>query len=228
MNEDEQDLGPIVAEEEAALEAARARVAAIVARQEAERRESALEAERKAERAKREVEGALVLLLLWRRQRASQVGISVAQRQLLRLQREELAVTLGAAARSKALLIQTGKLEQAAHSYAEALGRAAAMRRETRVAGSLARASVSVDWRLQRMAHAEVWGTAQQEIGRIQRRAGELDITLMREWVAVLDRRTCKVCKSLDGTTIPASESFEVEPPVHGFCRCSTRLTRAS
>jgi Phage Mu protein F like protein len=224
VNEDE-DLGYIVAEEQASLDAARARVAAIVAQQEAERRDTELEAQRKADKAKRDVEGAIVLLFLWRRRRAAQVGGAVAQQQLLRLRRQELAVTLGAAAQSKALLLQTAKLEQAAKSYAEALGRAAQLRRESRIGGSLARASVSVDWRLERMAHAEIWGTAQREIGRIQRRAGALDPALMREWVATLDKRTCKACKSLDGTRVRASETFEVEPPAHGFCRCSTRLT---
>jgi hypothetical protein len=45
---------------------------------------------------------------------------------------------------------------------------------------------------------------------------------LFHVWSAVLDRRTCEDCASLDGTTIPIDEEFEAgaETPLHPDCRC--------
>lgn len=41
------------------------------------------------------------------------------------------------------------------------------------------------------------------------------------QWVAVLDPRTCPVCRPLDGTTAPAPEAFpRGAPPLHPLCRC--------
>jgi hypothetical protein len=41
-------------------------------------------------------------------------------------------------------------------------------------------------------------------------------------WSAILDRRTCAVCGSLDGMTVPAGKPFmeTADPPIHPLCRC--------
>ena len=41
------------------------------------------------------------------------------------------------------------------------------------------------------------------------------------EWVAVLDPRTCPICRPLDGIRVPAPELFpNGPPPLHPLCRC--------
>lgn len=40
-------------------------------------------------------------------------------------------------------------------------------------------------------------------------------------WNAVLDPRTCPVCRPLDGTTAPSPQAFPLgPPPLHPLCRC--------
>lgn len=40
-------------------------------------------------------------------------------------------------------------------------------------------------------------------------------------WSAVLDPRTCPVCRPLDGQRRPTPSGFGVTPPVHPHCRCA-------
>ncbi|MFZ9960555.1 MAG: phage minor head protein [Candidatus Limnocylindrus sp.] len=40
-------------------------------------------------------------------------------------------------------------------------------------------------------------------------------------WEAVLDPRTCPICRPLDGTRAASPEEFpEGPPPLHPLCRC--------
>jgi len=41
-------------------------------------------------------------------------------------------------------------------------------------------------------------------------------------WSAILDSRTCRICKSLDGTYFEPGDSAlaELKPPLHLSCRC--------
>jgi hypothetical protein len=51
----------------------------------------------------------------------------------------------------------------------------------------------------------------------------------VREWSAVLDRRTCRRCSELDGRWVRVDESFpEGEPSqIHGRCRCMSQIVAA-
>ena len=42
------------------------------------------------------------------------------------------------------------------------------------------------------------------------------------QWSALLDHRTCPICKSLDGTYFEPGDSAlaELKPPIHPNCRC--------
>jgi hypothetical protein len=50
--------------------------------------------------------------------------------------------------------------------------------------------------------------------------------TLLRAWDAQLDKRTCPVCSSADGTTTGAAEPFPMGEPgaVHARCRCTWHI----
>jgi hypothetical protein len=49
------------------------------------------------------------------------------------------------------------------------------------------------------------------------------------EWIAVLDPKTCPVCRPLDGTTAPAPALFpRGAPPLHPKCRCVVIPTSAN
>lgn len=50
--------------------------------------------------------------------------------------------------------------------------------------------------------------------------------SFMRVWDAQLDRRTCPVCESTDGTIVGASEPFPIGEPgaVHPNCRCTWQI----
>ena len=42
------------------------------------------------------------------------------------------------------------------------------------------------------------------------------------QWSAILDRRTCSICRSLDGTYFETGDPAlaELKPPIHLHCRC--------
>ncbi len=42
------------------------------------------------------------------------------------------------------------------------------------------------------------------------------------QWSAILDDRTCRICKSLDGTYFEPGDPAlaELKPPIHPNCRC--------
>jgi hypothetical protein len=52
--------------------------------------------------------------------------------------------------------------------------------------------------------------------------ATDEDPRVYKVWSAILDRRTCAVCGSLDGMTVPAGKPFmeTADPPIHPLCRC--------
>jgi hypothetical protein len=57
--------------------------------------------------------------------------------------------------------------------------------------------------------------------------AAREDVVVQREvdlvsytWSAILDRRVCPVCLTLDGTTWEANDPTIIHPPIHFRCRC--------
>lgn len=91
----------------------------------------------------------------------------------------------------------------------------AAARRPTR--GTVANAwldrttatTASIFWSL-------VTPTTQQAV-----RATEASTAILWVWNAVLDPRTCPICRPLDGTTASDPRSFpNGPPPLHPYCRC--------
>lgn len=93
------------------------------------------------------------------------------------------------------------------------------------LAGALERARKTTEPGLTRIVAVETWEQANAEIGRAHSVAAIVEPEAMREWVATLDMRTCPVCRSLDGKRIPADQDFDIEPPVHPYCRCLVILT---
>lgn len=45
--------------------------------------------------------------------------------------------------------------------------------------------------------------------------------TKYKNWIAILDPRTCPKCRSNHGTIFLINEIVEKEPPLHFYCRCS-------
>jgi hypothetical protein len=59
----------------------------------------------------------------------------------------------------------------------------------------------------------------------IQQEAAQLSDTppTLWRWNAILDPKTCPICRPLDGTTAPTPDAFPSgAPPVHPRCRCIT------
>ena len=42
-----------------------------------------------------------------------------------------------------------------------------------------------------------------------------------KNWIAILDRKTCPECRSKHGTVYLIDEVVKKEPPIHFYCRCS-------
>jgi SPP1 gp7 family putative phage head morphogenesis protein len=93
------------------------------------------------------------------------------------------------------------------------------------MAGALQRAREATEGSVERIVAVETWDQANAEMRRAQAVASVVAPEAVREWVAKLDMRTCPKCKALDGKRIPADQDFEVEPPVHPYCRCMVMLT---
>jgi len=93
------------------------------------------------------------------------------------------------------------------------------------MAGALQRAREATQGGVTRIVTVETWDQANAEMRRAQAVASVVAPEAVREWVAKLDMRTCPVCRALDGQRIPADQDFDLEPPVHPYCRCMVILT---
>ena len=94
------------------------------------------------------------------------------------------------------------------------------------VPGAIRESMRAHDGGLERIVQVETWEGASFELRRIDQVAMVLDPSLQREWVATLDKRTCPVCREMDGKIATAATPFDIEPPVHPYCRCVVLLTR--
>jgi len=94
------------------------------------------------------------------------------------------------------------------------------------VPGSLDAGIKAYQGGLERIVQVDTWQGASFELRRIDQVAMALDSSLQREWVATLDKRTCPVCRKMDGKVATAATPFDIEPPVHPYCRCVVLLTR--
>lgn len=93
--------------------------------------------------------------------------------------------------------------------------------RRTRQVPVLTKGTVANGWRsrLKAIVAAALWTIA---YANQQRMAAQANRTIEEwRWNAVLDPKTCPVCRPLDGTTAPFPAAFpEGPPPLHPFCRC--------
>lgn len=218
---------PLLEQELVAHKESMAGLRVIAVQHEVTRRDDEAAAKRKRERT---AEAAILLLLglfPGRRKQAHTAAVESAANELRRLHLQErslwatLATSIGGQAAQA-----TPALRAAASGYGRHLAAVAERELERRAVGSMSRSVMALEYRVERIAHAEVWSASVEEIGRVQRAAGIFDASLMREYSAVLDRRTCPTCRGMDGMRIQATERFDVEPPAHHFCRCMTFLTR--
>lgn len=78
--------------------------------------------------------------------------------------------------------------------------------------------------RLQSIVAAALWGTVQPAIERAAAATREVSAAprvLQWRWNAVLDPRTCPVCRPLDGRVENSPQDFpQGPPPLHPRCRC--------
>lgn len=135
-------------------------------------------------------------------------GISPFARQLLRLlERSVLAATMRDLPTEEVAAVVIGTRTRA--------GRTIAVPRKGTVANA---------WRERTRAitAAALWGLVTPSQERISATAAAEGIrTSSWQWVAVLDPRTCPVCRPLDGTTAPSPAEFpRGAPPLHPLCRC--------
>ncbi len=67
---------------------------------------------------------------------------------------------------------------------------------------------------------ADLSGILALQAGRDDVAAGASDQIISWTWSAILDHRTCKTCRRLDGTTWTADDPSIIHPPIHFWCRC--------
>jgi SPP1 gp7 family putative phage head morphogenesis protein len=74
--------------------------------------------------------------------------------------------------------------------------------------------------RLRAITAAALWALVSPTA---QRYAAEAEVAELRwRWNAILDPRTCPICRPLHNTTAPAPEAFpRGAPPLHPLCRCA-------
>lgn len=243
---------PILAVETETLDGARAELDDIAREYEIKRADTPQRAEEKASRAKQLMTAALVAYLLLRRRKGSEAGIEAARRNLERLgMARAMSATLG-----RAIAVPTARVTMALRTAADKLTTRLVRGALTRVPGAALRPTPTArpgvpsvrrvapaapyratpgalrdslktyDGGLERIVQVETWEGANLELKRLDDVAMVLDPTLQREWVATLDKRTCPVCRSMDGKIATPSNPFDVEPPVHPYCRCVVLLTR--
>ena len=51
--------------------------------------------------------------------------------------------------------------------------------------------------------------------------------TKWRNWIAILDLKTCRFCRKMHGKIFRADETIYEEPPVHNNCRCEIKRMKA-
>jgi SPP1 gp7 family putative phage head morphogenesis protein len=93
--------------------------------------------------------------------------------------------------------------------------------RRGRTSAVITKGTVANAWRsrLNGVVAAALWTLAYANQQRSAVRSGRR-IEEWR-WNAVLDPKTCPVCRPLDGTTAPFPDAFlQGPPPLHPFCRC--------
>jgi SPP1 gp7 family putative phage head morphogenesis protein len=71
--------------------------------------------------------------------------------------------------------------------------------------------------RINALITTSIWNVYSAESRQIWNRLPNL---VAWEWVAILDPKTCPICRPLDGRREQSLESFEVLPQVHPHCRC--------
>ncbi len=75
--------------------------------------------------------------------------------------------------------------------------------------------------RIDAIISAALWQTYSTQADRVWTSATPPDgPTLLWEWSAILDPRTCPICAPLDGQRRPTPDGFGVTPQVHPNCRC--------
>ena len=52
------------------------------------------------------------------------------------------------------------------------------------------------------------------------------DSSKYKNWISVLDTKTCIICRTMHGKIWLISESLETEPPIHPNCRCTIRVMK--
>jgi Phage Mu protein F like protein len=110
-----------------------------------------------------------------------------------------------------------------------------AEREETSRIVAIDAATDAADFRIRRIAGTEIPRAYNDQHRKDAEEIAEIHPDVMREfarkWDAMLDRRTCQTCRSLDGETAPIGESFRggYEPgEVHALCRCMSTLVPMS
>jgi hypothetical protein len=75
--------------------------------------------------------------------------------------------------------------------------------------------------RIDAIISAALWQTYSTQATRVWTSATPPDgVTLLWEWSAILDPRTCPICAPLDGQRRLRPSDFPVLPQVHPNCRC--------
>lgn len=80
-----------------------------------------------------------------------------------------------------------------------------------------------------RIVRTEVLNSYNVQADGIIRDLAKNDPELQRRWDATIDRRTCRVCRDLDGETVGIGEPFPggyKHPPAHPNCRCGLTVWR--
>ena len=237
---------PILVTEEETLDGAEQELAGIVKEYEVTRRDTPETAKAKIDRAAKVAAVALLAYLLLRRRNAARAGVDAAQRNLTGIGLAG-AVVGGIITRVRMVPAVRPELQlrRAVASVTDRFRRVALTRVEPGkmvitpsrplvrptgiikpdMAGALARAREATKGGVTRIVAVETWDGANAEMRRTQAVASVVAPEAVREWVAKLDMRTCPVCRALDGKRIPADQDFELEPPVHPYCRCMVMLT---
>ena len=47
-----------------------------------------------------------------------------------------------------------------------------------------------------------------------------------KNWIAILDLKTCPICRTMHGKIWEIEEKPEIEPKVHDFCRCDIKIMK--
>jgi SPP1 gp7 family putative phage head morphogenesis protein len=104
--------------------------------------------------------------------------------------------------------------------------------RAGRTTGVARKGTVANAWRERTRAvvAAALWGLVAPSQERVATAATAEGVTTTTwRWEAILDPRTCPICRPLDGTTAPRPSDFPSgPPPLHPLCRCVVIPTYAT